>query len=96
MSEIDNESIQPTEKKRRGRPCKYANEEERKEARRVLNRDSARRNRETQLRTLRKYYDNNREYVYARNKTYRDKKKVEIKEKLKRLEELELVISNLN
>lgn len=85
-----------SEIKKRGRPCKYANEEERKAARKILNRDSARRNRQTQLRNLKEYYDNNREYVYARNKTYRDKCKAEIKEKLKRLEELEQVISNLN
>jgi len=84
------------QKKKVGNKPKYATEEERKEAIRKSNRESARRTRDKHLECLRRYYENNKEYVNERNRLYKQKKKEEIDEKLKRLERLEEIIKEHN
>lgn len=84
MTEI---ATQTDKKQRKPRQLKYATEEERLEAKRRSGREYARRNREAAIENLRKYYDNNRERVYARNKAYRDRKKLEIEELKEKLKE---------
>lgn len=80
--------------KKRGAKPKYATEEERLEANRASNRAYAAKHREEYRIRLRNYYEQNREHVNERNRLYRQKKKMEIADKLKELEELKSTLKS--
>lgn len=67
-------------KVKRQRKSKFATDEERLESRREANRRSLRKTRDNCLRLLRKYYEENREYVRERNRIYTQKQRDLLKE----------------